>query len=192
MILKTKTFSVLIGLTALIALSSDSSTRTAEQWKRQAEAHLKAGEKRQAAESYEQVVRLEPSARVQMAPVLVRLYTEEKMADRALGWAKVAMRTSPDPQAYLAGVHQSLGQRVQAGAILAGELAKSNAPPRTVSLSWQLADLQLQQGATNSALVTLEKAARHVKGTPESAQAEKRLQKFKKSTALRNEQHESL
>lgn len=184
------TLSVVLSLVASFAWSADPSSLTAEQWKREAEAYLRAGEKRHAAEAYESAVRLEPVARVQLAPVLARLYAEMKTSDKALGWAKVVMERSPDPQAYLAGVYQSLGQAAQAQSILVRELGKTNAPPRTVSLSWQLADLQLQQGATNAALVTLEKAAQHVKGTPESAQAIKRLQKFKKSTALRNEQHE--
>jgi tetratricopeptide (TPR) repeat protein len=160
--------------------SAEPSEKTASEWRKTAEAHLRAGEKRQAAEAYEQLIRQAPSARIQLAPMLARLYAETKASDKALGWAKVAMERSPDPRAYLAGIHLALGQNVQAQSILAEELAKSNAPPRTVSLSWQLADLQLQQGETNAALATLEKATQSVKGTSESAKAEKRLQKLKR------------
>ena len=114
-----------------------------------------------------------------MAPLLARLYAAIKMSDKALGWAKIAMARSPDPQACLAGICETSGLRVQAASILAAELAKSNAPPRTVSLSWQLADLQLLQGETNAAIMTLEKTVRAVQGTPESAKAGKRLQGIK-------------
>lgn len=173
------TLSKVFFLSASLVMSADQSSLTAEQWRHEAEARLRAGDKRQAVEAYESAVRLEPGTRVQMAPLLARLYAEIKTSDKALGWAKIAMTRSPDPQAYLAGIYETLGQRVQAASILTGELAKSNAPPRTVSLSWQLADLQLLQGETNAAITTLEKAVRAVKGTPESAKAGKRLQGIK-------------
>lgn len=162
------------------AAAAEPGTQTAEDWRKAAEVHLKAGDKLQAAEAYEQVVRMEPLARVQLAPVLARLYAETKTPDQALGWAKVAMERSPDPRAYLAGIHQTLGQKVQAESILAGELAKTNAPPRTVSLSKQLADLQLSQGETNAAIATLEKAVQAVTGSPEAARAKMRLQMLKR------------
>ena len=177
-----RTLCFAVSLAASVAVSADSSARTAEQWKREAEARLRAGEKRQAADAYENAVRLEPAARVQLAPVLARLYAETKTADKALGWAKIAMERSPDPQAYLAGVYQSLGQAAQAQSILVRELGKTNAPPRVLSLNWQLADLQLRQGETNAALATLQKASQAVKGTPDAPRAEKRLQKLKQNS----------
>lgn len=176
-----------VALAASCSFSAESATRTAESWKREAEEHLQAGERRQAAEAYESAVRLDPSVRVQLAPVLVRLYAETETSDKALGWAKIAMARSPDPQAYLAGVYQSLGQPSQARALLVCELGKTNAPQRAMSLNWQLADLQLQQGATNAALVTLQKAVQAVKGTPDELKAEKRFQKLKKSCELKKE-----
>jgi len=160
-------------------MPSGPDAKTAVEWKREAETHLRAGEKSQAAEAYEQVLRLDPSSRVQLAPVLVRLYAGLKTSDKALGWAKVVMARSPDPQAYLAGVYLSLEQVEQAESILVVELAKSNAPPRTVSLSYQLADLQLHQGSTNSALRTLERVAVSVKGTPDEAMISKRVRDIK-------------
>lgn len=174
-----KALCVFVWFAASVAVSADSSARTAEQWKLDAEARLRAGEKRQAAEAYEQAVRLEPSARVQLAPVLAGLYAETKTSDKALGWAKVAMERSPDPQAYLAGIYLKLGQPAQAQSILVRELGKTNAPPRALSLNWQLADLQLHQGDTNAALATLQKAAQAVRGTPDAPRAETHYQKLK-------------
>ena len=165
-------------LLAVCGVAQTSGTGAVD-WRKKAEEHLRGGRKLEAAQAFEQVVRQEPVARLQLAPMLARLYAELGSSDKALGWARIAMERSPDPRAYLAGAHASLGQFKQAQAILGEELAKSNPPPRTVALSWQLADVQLKQGETNAALVTLDTAARAVEGTPEAAMAEKRARKLR-------------
>lgn len=130
---------VLLLLTATLALAQD--LQTPERLKSVAERYARAGQPREAAAAYEQVLQVDTNARAVLAPLLVRLYIESKQPRPALAWARQVMSNTPDPQAYLAGVYEAIGSHREARALLEHELARSNSTARAAALKLQLEQL---------------------------------------------------
>lgn len=130
----------LLLLTAALALAQD--PQTPERLKSVAERFARAGQPREAAAAYEQVLQVDTNARAVLAPVLVRLYIESEQPRPALAWAQQVMTNTPDPQAYLAGVYAAIGSHREARALLEHELARSNSATRAASLKLQLERLE--------------------------------------------------
>jgi tetratricopeptide (TPR) repeat protein len=99
-------------LTAGLALAQD--PQSPERLKSVAERYARAGQPREAAAAYEEVLQVDTNARAVLAPLLVRLYIESKQPRPALAWAQQVMTNTPDPQAYLAGVYEAIGSRREA------------------------------------------------------------------------------
>jgi tetratricopeptide (TPR) repeat protein len=123
-------------LTAGLALAQD--PQSPERLKSVAERYARAGQPREAAAAYEEVLQVDTNARAVLAPLLVRLYIESKQPRPALAWAQQVMTNTPDPQAYLAGVYEAIGSRREAQALLEHELSRSNSATRAASLKLQL------------------------------------------------------
>ncbi len=130
----------LLLLTAALALAQE--PQTPERLKSVAERFARAGQPREAAAAYEQVLQVDTNARAVLAPLLVRLYIESKQPRPALAWAQQVMTNTPDPQAYLAGVYAAIGSHREARALLEHELARSNSATRAAALKLQLERLE--------------------------------------------------
>ena len=143
--------------------------------RKQARAFEQSGQRIKAAEAYESILKTDPSARMVLAPRLVAIYTQAGETNKALEWAHVVMQTNPDPQAYLAGVNAMLGKYSEAQGILEAELAKTKEPRRKMLLNWQLADVYEKAGKPEKAAETLSQANKAVRGTPDEAAAQHRL-----------------
>jgi tetratricopeptide (TPR) repeat protein len=142
---------------------------------RQAQELERANKPLEAAALYEKMAAEDATKRLVLAHRLVRIYVQARMEERALRWAKVVIEQHPDPQAYLAGVYGMLDKWAEAAAILEGELAKGGEPRRRLVLLWQLADLHEQSGAPDKAAAALTRAVETVRGTPDEAPAQRRL-----------------
>ena len=140
-----------------------------------ASAHERAGRKREAAVVYEELARTNSVARKVVAGRLVTIYSETGETNKALTWAKEAMRDNPDPQAYLAAVHARLGQFNVAEKVLEKEIAANTNTTRAVTLRWQLAEVLEKSGGAVKAQKALEEAERMAKGTAMEAVARRRL-----------------
>jgi tetratricopeptide (TPR) repeat protein len=106
---------------------------------------------------------------------LVTIYTEIGETNKALTWAHEVMRSNPEPQTYLAGVHTRLGQFKAAQDILEREIASNTNSTRAVTLRWQLADVFEKAGDEKKARKILDEAAIAAKGTQMEPAAQKRL-----------------
>jgi tetratricopeptide (TPR) repeat protein len=138
------------------------------------------GRKLDAAAIYEQMVRTNSTARKVLSLRLVTIYAETGEANKALSWAHEVMRDNPDPQAYLAGVHERLGQRPQARAILEREIVGNTNRTRSVTLRWQLAEVCREAGDAEKAKRLLTEAAEAAKGTAMEPAAQRRLSALRK------------
>ncbi len=127
---------MLLIMTTGLALAQD--LQTPERLKSVAERFARAGQPREAAAAYEQVLQADTNARAVLAPLLVRLYIESKQPRPALAWAQQVMTNTPDPQAYLAGVYEAIGSHREARALLEHELSRSNSATRAAALKLQL------------------------------------------------------
>lgn len=145
----------------------------------QAMAREQAGQPREAATLYESVIASDPAARPLLLPRIARLYAEAGATNKALDCARLAMASNPDPQAYLAGIHALLGDFAQARSIIERELAADPAPPRRLTLLWQLADVCERQGDLKAAESALGAALTACAGTPDEPAARRRLDRFR-------------
>jgi tetratricopeptide (TPR) repeat protein len=139
-----------------------------------------AGRLIEAAAAYEQIAATNPAAHLALAHHLVRLYARAAATNAALRWAGQVMKTNPDPQAYLAGVHSLLGNHAKARAILERELKAPGPDRRRMTLLWQLADALAALGDRPGAEASLRRAEALAQGTPDQAVAERRLSEFVK------------
>jgi regulator of sirC expression with transglutaminase-like and TPR domain len=130
------------GLILIAGLVLAQDPQTPERLKSVAERYAQAGQPREAAAAYEQVVLVDTNARAVLAPLLVRLYIESRQPRPALEWARQVMTNTPDPQAYLAGVYAAIGSHREARALLEHELARSNSATRAAMLKLQLERLE--------------------------------------------------
>jgi tetratricopeptide (TPR) repeat protein len=142
--------------------------------------HERAGRKREAAVTYEEMARTNAAARKVLSHRLVAIYTETGETNKALAWAHEVMRENPDPQAYLAGVHARLGEWKEARETLEREIAGNTNATRAVTLRWQLAEQWERQGDTAKASKALTDAAAAAKGTLMESAAQQRLNALKK------------
>ncbi len=155
-------------------------TSAAPDLRQQAAAYERAGQKLKAAAAYEQILKEEPAQRLVLAHQLVRVYLEAGVTNKALEWAHVVMQTNPDPQAYLAGVNATLGRYAEAQSILEAELTKAKEPRRKMVLNWQLAAVHEKAGSPEKAAAALAQALESVRGTPDEAAAQRRLDQHDK------------
>lgn len=153
---------------------------TPEKLKATAEYYVKQGQKREGAESYEQLIKVDPSTRLVVAPLLVKLYVETKQPRQALSWAQQVMTNMPDPKAYLAGVYESIGSRNEARALLEHELSANNDRGRILQLRLQLASLEEHGGRMDEARAQFQLAADVAKGSPDEALVRRMLQRISK------------
>jgi tetratricopeptide (TPR) repeat protein len=150
-----------------------------------AEGYQKAGQPLLAVEAYERLIAKEPKHRAVLAPVLVRLYASGGNKESALRWAQEAMKLSPEPQAFLAGVHTLLGDHDKAEAILRGEIGTQPVYSRNaVALHWQLADVLVRKGQVAAAEQVMGAAAELAKGRNEEESAQRRLGVFRRKHGL--------
>ncbi len=148
------------------------------QLKAMAEHYEKSGSKTEAAGTYEQIIKADPTARAVLAPRLVDLYIDSKQLPKAMTWTREVMKTNPDPQAYLAGVYARIGMTKEARAILAEEIKKAREPRRKMLLNWQLADASEKAGDIEAARAALADAAKSVESSPDAPAAQKRSSTF--------------
>jgi tetratricopeptide (TPR) repeat protein len=138
-----------------------------------------AGRKQEAADIYEQILRVDPTREKVLARRLVQLYAEAGNAEKALRWADVILKDHPDPGAFLAGVHSLLGRYDEAKRLLRVEMGKAGSDKRRQVLYWQLADVCEKEGKLDEAEQALRTAVDLVAEPSEKATAESRLGKFR-------------
>ena len=151
-------FRAAIVLSSLLTLSAAHAADTGALRARAATAERE-GRRAEAAAAYEELLRLDETATVVVAPRLVDLYIAEGRPVPALAWALRVAPKQPDAQAYLAGVHVRLGQWTEAELLLRQAALDAADAARRVPLLWQLADAQAGGGRAREAVVTLESAA---------------------------------
>jgi len=137
--------------------------------------HERAGRKKEAAALYEEIARTNTVARKVLSHRLVTIYTESGETNKALAWASEVMKDNPDPQAYLAGVNERLGQTDKAQEILQREIAGNTNSMRAITLRWQFADLCYKTGDSIKARVLLTEAVTAASGTAMETAARRRL-----------------
>jgi tetratricopeptide (TPR) repeat protein len=142
-----------------------------------------AGDKLKAAETYEQIVKGDPGKSIVLARRIATIYAESGQTNKAIEWAKEVMKTSPDPQAYLAGIHAMLGNYPEAIRIVDEEIVREKDARRGIMLRWQLAELCNKTGDVKKAEKLLREGVELSKGRQEEADARKRLDLFSKGHA---------
>lgn len=157
---------------------------TLEQLKAVAQNYEKAGNKAQAAETYEQIIKADPTTTSLLAPRLVDLYCDTQQPRKAMPWAREVMKTNPDPQAYLASTYARIGMTRESRAILAAELEKTKDPRRKMLLNWQLADTCEKTGDIEAARAALTAASSAAASAPDAAAARKKLDNFGRKHAV--------
>ena len=135
----------------------------------------KAGDAHGAAAAYEQIVRDDPATRPVLATRIARLYAEAGVTNQALEWAAAAAEQHPDPQAFLAGIHEMLGDAPGALAILIPEIARAEDPGRKIALLWLAADVCRNAGLKDQAVEYLQRALDAAQGRPEEERTRKKL-----------------
>lgn len=156
----------------------------------EASRYEQAGDKLKAAEAYEALAQVDATRKTVIAWRLARLYAEAGVTNKALSWAREVMKSNPEPQAYLAGVHTLLKDYAGAETILRKELAgrSTNAlPTQRLTLHWQLADMYDKKGDAAKADAELQNAVHAVKGTPDEPVAQRRLDAFREKTKKKEE-----
>lgn len=144
-----------LGTTVFSRAEEPRADETAAALMRRASAAENAQRTNEAAAAYERLLRLDTAFEAVVAPRLVTLYVGSGQEAPALAWAARAARRSPDPKAYLAGVHARLGQWKEAELLLRQAVREVRDPRKRVALLWQLADAQERQGESKAALATL-------------------------------------
>jgi hypothetical protein len=157
--------------------------RPLDDLRREAAAHERAHRPREAAAAYEAILRRDDGARRVLTQRLVDLYAEAGDPAAALAWARKAMASRPDPEAYLAGVFAKLGQLKESELLLRETLRGDLASARRVPLLWQLAEVSERQGDGAAAVAALETARDAAAGTPQQAAAAARLEALRERTA---------
>jgi tetratricopeptide (TPR) repeat protein len=145
---------------------------------KQGMAYERAGQKAKAAETYEELIRIDPTKRMVLSRRLVNLYAETGKTNAALNWAEQITENHPDPQAYLAGVHTMLGNYKEAEQILEKEVAAAKEDRQKLSLRWQLAHVYEKEGKPDKSEKLLKEASELSKGKPEHKTASERLYQF--------------
>jgi len=157
-------------------LAVDPGPKTPERLKAMAAQFEQDGSKADAAEVYEELIRMEPSSRGVLAPRLVQIYIELRKPNEALTWAREVKDATPDPAAYLAGVYTQLGGYNEAESILAAEIGGAEDPSlRKTTLLWQLAELYAKQNREKERDDALARALKAAEGTPYEEAARKRV-----------------
>lgn len=137
------------------------------------------GRKAEAIAVYEELARQDPLAKRVIARRLVRLYADAGNEDAALSWAEEVMKSHPDPEAYIAGIHSRCGNHVEAARILKKALEAKQIPRlREIMLRWQLADALDGQKKLAAAQEELRKALALSEGHAEEPTSRKRLRQF--------------
>jgi tetratricopeptide (TPR) repeat protein len=137
-----------------------------------------AGDRLKAAETYEQIVKGDPAKSVVLARRIATIYAESGQTNKAIEWAKVVMKTNPEPQAYLAGIHALLGNYPEAIRIVDEEIVREKDARRGIMLRWQLAGLCEKTGDVKKAEKLLREGVEISRGRQEEADARKRLDLF--------------
>jgi tetratricopeptide (TPR) repeat protein len=96
------------------------------------------------------------------------------------------MTGRPDPEAYLAGVLEQLGQWKEAELLLRNTVRDVTDPQRRVSLHWQLADVYEHQGRREDALQSLSAAREAAQGSSLQSAAAARLETLRIRFAATN------
>ena len=181
---------LLVTMLGAVELRAETATNgvvanTPVQLKQRALELEQAGRKVEAARIYEQIIQAEPAARLILAQRLVRIYAETQQPEKALAWARQAMQTNPDPQAYLAGVHTRLGHYAAARKILDAELGQTTERRHKLLLNWQLAEVCAQAGDREAAGRALRAASELAQEPAEKKAAELRLRQFEKESGAK-------
>ena len=179
-----------VALSAAAAAAAESATNASDgraalrPMKAEAARHEQAGRTLEAARVYERIMQADPTMRTVLPPRLALLYAEAGRAEQALAWAREAMKTNPDPPAYLAGGHARLGQYAEAKGILAEEIRKTGDVRRKIVLHWQLADACAEEGRRQEAERFLRAAADLAAGTVDEQASRRRLRRFRETAAI--------
>lgn len=142
-----------------VSSAADKTVPTLSQLKSLAEQQERHGQKREAAQTYEQIVGIDPSTRLVLAPRLVEVYLDTKQAQPAMTWAKQVMTNMPSPNAYLAAVYARLNMTTESRGLLELEIKNTTKPEQAWPLRLQLADLLTHSGDTNAAHKILREGA---------------------------------
>jgi tetratricopeptide (TPR) repeat protein len=170
----------------IASAQGDDTTNAAAESRRlvkKAMAYERAGKGVEAAKTYEELVRVDPSKKKVVSRRLVKLYAEAGSTNAALKWAKQVMADNPDPQAYLAGVYSMLGDYDKASEMLAKEVTNAKKANRKIVLRWQFADVREKQGNYDKAEALLNEAEKLAKGSIYEKGTQKRLERLKKNRA---------
>lgn len=119
----------------------------------------RAGNKRDAAATYEQIIARDPTSRGVLAPRLVELYLDTGRAAAAVACARQVAPATPAPNAYLAHVYTRLNMTTEARGLLELEIQRAPTPERAWPLRLQLSELLARTGDTNAARRVLAEGA---------------------------------
>ena len=165
--------SIFLSLSPVVSCAADNPSPSVDQLKALAEQQERHGQKRDAAQTYEQIIAIDPTTRAVLAPRLVELCLDTRQARPAMAWAKQVMTNTPSPNAYLANVYARLNMTTEAKGILELEIQKAQSPERAWPLRLQLADLLFKSGDTNTARKILREGAAVLPEGPLKKAAEK-------------------
>ncbi len=157
---------------------------TVAELQQQAMVHARAGRWEAAAQVYERVLELDAGFASALAPQVVQLYARAGRSAQALAWTQRVMASHPEPEAYLAGVLARVGQPVEARLVLRRALRQAAGPSARQRLYWQLADLELADGATNAAVAALGAALGEAASPADQTAARARLEALRATRPL--------
>ncbi|HOW96805.1 MAG TPA: hypothetical protein P5567_08645 [Kiritimatiellia bacterium] len=172
---------LLVGVTGRIGRGQDADGVALDvtQLKTLAQQHEQAGEKQAAADIYEIIMAREPSSRQILAARLAILCAEMGATNKALAWAHEVASANPDPEAYLAGIYEKLGDLTKAQAILK-DLVQQEAGSRVMlARFWQLAAVYEKMGQLESSEAMLKRAYEAASSPAEKDCAVARWNQFK-------------